>query len=167
MPKNLEKVMAPVKMDFTKWSNEEIISLRVQLDKEFIRRKIRFSVGEIGETIAIDFFNNKPGLDNLQRAQSGTKSVDANSRKGERYSIKTIKEGSKTGTIYPDPINKDKQLVEYILVVLLTEDYELKSLYKFSWKQFLKIRQWDKTMNAWYIPKTIKALSKAEKLYEK
>jgi hypothetical protein len=154
-------------MDFTGRSNEDIISLRVHLDKEFIKRKIRFSVGEIGETIAIDFFNNKPGLDNLQRAQSGTKSVDANSRKGERYSIKTIKEGSKTGTIYPDPINKDKQLVEYILVVLLTEDYELKSLYRFSWKQFLKIRQWDKTMKAWYIPKTIKALSKAEKLYEK
>lgn len=167
MAKNLEKVIAPIKMNLTGMSNEDIISLRVQIEKEFTKRQIKFSVGEIGETIAIDFFNNKPGLDKLQRASTGTKSVDANSRKGERYSIKTIKDGSKTGTIYPDPDNKERQLVEYILIVLLNEDYELKALYRFSWDQFLRVRQWDKTMNAWYIPKTQKAMKAGETIYEK
>lgn len=153
-------------LDFSNSSEDELILLRVSLDKEFIKRKIKFSVGEIGESIAIKFYNNKPGLDNLQRAPPGTKTVDALSRRGERYSIKTIKEGSKTGTIYPDPINRNKQLFEYILIVLLNDDYELESLHCFSWKQFLKVRQWDKTMNAWYIPKTIKALKQGESIYE-
>ena len=150
-----------------KLSDDALISLRIQIEKEFKKRKLKFSAGEIGEILAIDFFNTTPGLHNLQRASTGTKTVDANSKKGERYSIKTIKDGSKSGTIYPDPENKDKQLFEYILLVLLDDDFELKSLHRFSWKQFLEIKQWDKTMNAWYIPKTQKALKLADTLYEK
>ena len=154
------------KIDFQKISDDEIISLRTQLEKEFKKRKIKFTVGEIGETVAISFFNNKPGLDNLQRAPTGTKNVDALSRRGERYSIKTIKDGSKSGTIYPDSETKDKQLFEYLLLVQLNEDFELKALHRFSWNQFLEVRQWDKTMNAWYVPKTQKALTKGECIYE-
>lgn len=163
----LSKITNPPKLDLEGKSNEELISLRVQLEKEFKKRKIKFTVGEIGETIAIDFFNNKPGLDKLQRAPPGTKTADAFSRKSDRYSIKTIQYGIKTGTIYPDPIDKDKQLVEYILIVLLDDDFVLKSLYRFSWKQFIEVRKWDKTMNAWYIPKTQKALIKGECIYKK
>ncbi len=160
------KFIPAVKIDLHDKTEDELVSLRIQLDKEFKTRGIKFNVGEIGETIAINFFNSKPGLDKLQRSSTGTKSVDANSRRGERYSIKTIKDGSKTGTIYPDPDNKERQLVEYILIVLLNEEYELKGLYRFSWEQFLTVRQWDKTMNAWYIPKTLKALKTGESLYE-
>ena len=65
-----------------------------------------------------------------------------------------------------DPENKEKQLFEYILLVILNEDFKLKALYRFSWKQFLEVKQWDKTMNAWYIPKTQKAIKVAESLYE-
>ena len=165
--KSIAKINDPFKIDFKNISDDEIISLRTEIEKEFKRRKIKFSAGEIGETVAVNFFNTTPGLDNLQRAPTGTKTVDALSRKGERYSIKTIKDGSKTGTIYPDPENKNKQLFEYILLVLLDEDFKLKSLYRFSWKQFIKIRQWDKTMNAWYIPKTLKAIKLSDTLYDK
>ncbi len=152
-----------IKLDFDGLSNDELISIRVDLEKEFKKRDIKFNVGDIGETVVIDFFNSKPGLSNLQRAPVGTKYVDALSRSGERYSIKTIKDGSKTGTIYPDPSNKDKQLFEYCVVAQLNDEYELKSLHRFSWEQFVAIRCWDKTMNAWYIPKTQKALSTGEK----
>lgn len=167
MLKKSTKINDPFKIDFKGISDDDIISLRTQIEKEFKHRKIKFSAGEIGETAAVNFFNNTPGLDNLQRAPTGTKTVDALSRKGERYSIKTIKDGSKSGTIYPDPENENKQLFEYILLVLLDEDFKLKSLYRFSWKQFQKVKQWDKTMNAWYIPKTLKAIKSADTLYEK
>ncbi|HMK58885.1 MAG TPA: hypothetical protein VK462_07510 [Nitrososphaeraceae archaeon] len=153
--------------DLTTLSTEEMISLRVRLEKEFKARGVKFSVGEIGETVAIDFFNNTPGLSNLQRAPTGTKNVDALSRNGERYSIKTIKDGSKTGTVYPDPTDKQKQLFEHLLLVQLNEAYELEMLYQFSWLEFTKVRQWDKTMNAWYVPKTQKALKEGEKIYGK
>ncbi|MGN6196945.1 MAG: hypothetical protein ACTHOB_18535 [Ginsengibacter sp.] len=161
------KIKDPFKIDFKTISDDDVIALRTEIEKELKRRKIKFTVGEIGETKAISFFNNTPGLDNLQRAPVGTKNVDALSRKGDRYSIKTIKDGGKSGTVYPDPEIKNKELFEYILLVLLDEDFQLKSLYRFSWKQFLKIRQWDKTMNAWYIPKTQKALKNGESIYEK
>jgi len=160
------KFTPAVKIDLHGKTEDELVSLQIQLHKEFKLRGIKFSVGEIGETIAITFFKNIPSLKNLQRSPRGTKSVDALSRDGERYSIKTIKDGSKTGTIYPDPTDKDKQLFEYLLIVQINDDYELKKLHRFSWKQFLEVRQWDKTMNAWYVPKTLKALKTGESLYE-
>lgn len=154
------------KLNLEKKHDDELISFRIQLDKEFKKRGLKFSVGDIGELIAIKHFNSTAGLSNLLKSPTGTKNVDALSRNGERYSVKTIKDGSKTGTIYPNSENDKTQLFEFILVVILNDDYELQSLHRFSWKQFVKIRQWDKTMNAWYIPKTIKAFQTGECLYE-
>jgi hypothetical protein len=154
-------------IDFSILSTDEIFFLRTQLEKELKKRKIKFNVGEIGETIAISHFNNTAGLDNLLRAPTGTKNVDALSRRGERYSIKTLKDGTKTGTVYPDSEDDTKQLFEYLLLVQLNEDFELNSLHRFSWKQFVETRKWDITMNAWYIAKTKSALGKAEALYER
>jgi hypothetical protein len=119
-------------LNFEKLNNEEIISHRIQIDKEFKKRGIKFNVGDIGEVIAINYFNKTPGLSNLQKAPTGTKNVDALSRNGERYSIKTIKEGNKTGTVYPDKTDKEKQLFEYLLLVQINDDYELYSLHRFS-----------------------------------
>jgi len=154
-------------LNFEKLNNEEIISHRIQIDKEFKKRGIKFNVGDIGEVIAINYFNKTPGLSNLQKAPTGTKNVDALSRNGERYSIKTIKEGNKTGTVYPDKTDKEKQLFEYLLLVQINDDYELFSMHRFSWEQFKKVKQWDKTMNAWYISKSQKALKQGELIYEK
>lgn len=154
-------------LDLKGYTNDEIVSLRIQIEKEFKSRDIKFNVGDIGELLAINFFNNKPGLSNLQKAPTGTKNVDALSRNGERYSIKTIKDGNKTGTVYPDKTDKEKQLFEYLLIVQINDDYELHSLHRFSWEQFNKVKQWDKTMNAWYISKTQKSLNQGELIYEK
>ena len=71
--------------------------------------------------------------------------------KGDRYSIKTFCEGHKTSTIYPDPDDKSKQLFEYLLIVRLNEDWDLKSIYQITWQQFVALRLWDKRMNAWYV----------------
>lgn len=161
------KIIHPGKLDFSGKSDTEIISMRIQIEKEFKKRKIKFSVGEIGETIAIDYFNSTAGFSNLLRAPVGTKNVDALSRNGERYSIKTIKDGNKTGTVYPDTLDKTKQLFEYLLLIQINDDFELQSLHRFSWQQFVDVRQWDKTMNAWYVAKTQKALGRGEKVYEK
>jgi hypothetical protein len=154
------------KIDLEKLSNDQIISFRIELEKELKGRGIKFSPGDIGEKLAIAFFNTKAGLDNLQKTSTGTKSVDAVSRKGDRYSIKTIKEGAKSGTIYPDPNKPNKQLFEYLLLALLDEEFELKSLHRFSWKQFMKIKLWDKTMNAWYVSKSKNTLTHGEEIYK-
>ncbi len=146
-------------------SDDELLSFRIQLDTELTRRGINFSVGEIGEKVAIEYFNSTPGLPNLQEAQKGAKNIDANSRDGDRYSIKTLMKAKKSGTIYPDTAHPDKQLFEYLLIVKLSSDYQLETLHRFSWKAFLQARVWDKRMNAWYIPVSNKRLDTAEKIF--
>lgn len=139
-------------MDIKSLDTDELISLRIEIEREMKVRHIPFSVGEIGEKVAIEYFNSTAGLPKLMASATGTKNVDANSRNGERYSIKALQKGKKTGTIYPDEQNHDRQLFEYLLIVKLSSDFSLDSLHQFTWEQFLKIRAWDKRMSAWYVP---------------
>jgi hypothetical protein len=155
------------KQDLKTLNSDELIELRIEVEREMHSRGISFSVGEIGEKIAIDYFKSTPKLSNLIAAPTGAKNVDALSRNGERYSIKTIQRGHKTGTIYPDDQDRDKQLFEYLLIVKLHSDFTLDALYQFSWKQFLKIRSWDKRMNAWYVSMSKNSLDAGDCLYIK
>lgn len=156
-----------VNVDFKSLNEDELISLRIEVEREMHSRGISFSVGEVGEKIAIEYFKSTPKLSNLLAAPPGAKNVDALSRNGERYSIKTIQRGHKTGTIYPDDQDPDKQLFEYLLIVRLHSDFTLDALYQLSWKQFLKIRSWDKRMNAWYVSMSKNSLDAGVCLFTK
>jgi len=151
----------------SKMDDDELLALRVQVDKELAKRGIPFDVGMLGEKLCISYFNSKPGLPNLLQAPAGAKNVDALSRDGDRYSIKTFKKAKKTGTIYPDDRNHDKQLFEYLVAVHLNQDYELSAIYRYTWDEFLKVRAWDRRMNAWYVPLSSKKLKLAEMIFQK
>lgn len=142
-------------------TDQELLVLRASLDVEMRKRKIAFSVGEVGELLAIEYFKSTSRLPNLQKAPTGTKNVDALSRNGDRYSIKTICKGKKTGTVYPDPANPSKQLFEYLLIVHLTDSWGLKSIQQLTWDVFCEVRSWDKRMTAWYISISNRTLSAA------
>lgn len=148
-------------------SDENLVLLRAKVDSELARRGISFNVGELGEKLAIAYFNSTPGLPNLLRAPAGAKNVDALSRDGDRYSIKAFMRAKKTGTVYPDDVNADKQLFEYLVVVSLDRDYQLSAIYRYSWEQFVKVRAWDKRMNAWYLPLSNRNLKSGELVYRK
>lgn len=80
------------------WTLYAYISLKLK-ERGLVRT--RNIVGERGEFLAIKTYNETPGLAKLQAAPEGTQNVDAISRKGERYSIKTISEpGRLTGVFY-------------------------------------------------------------------
>ena len=145
-------------------SDEDLILLRATLRAEMRKRGIADSVGAIGEQLALDHFRKTPGLPKLQLSPRGTKNVDALSRNGERFSIKTVCEGSKTGTIYPEPDHK-KQLFESMLIVKLNEDWSLESIHQLDWLQFLRARSWDKRMNAWYVAFNKRALSHGTRVF--
>jgi hypothetical protein len=151
-------------IDLTSFSDSQLLRLRAALEAELVRRGKAFSVGEIGEAVAIEYFRLTAGLPPLQKAPAGTKNVDCLSRDGERYSVKTLCRAKKTGTIYPDS-DTDKQLFEYLLVVRLNSQYELAAKYRFSWDQFRTVRSWDKRMAAWYIGASSKTLARAELLF--
>jgi len=132
-------------------SDGDLVLLRASLRAEMRKRGIADSVGAVGEQLAIEHFCKTSKLPKLQLAPRGTKNVDALSRNGDRFSIKTVCEGSKTGTIYPEPDDNNKQLFEHLLIVKLAEDWSLESIHQLAWADFVKVRSWDKRMNAWYV----------------
>lgn len=146
--------------------DEELVLLRASLRAEMRKRGIADSVGAVGEQLAIEHFRKTSGLPKLQLAPRGTKNVDALSRNGDRFSIKTVCDGSKTGTIYPEADDRDKQLFEYVVIVQLAEDWSLESIHQLAWADFVKVRSWDKRMNAWYVAISKRALAAAKLIYQ-
>jgi len=153
--------------DLKKLNDEELVTLRANIETELNKRGISFKVGEVGEKLVISFFNSKPGLPNLLQAPVGAKNVDALSRDGERYSIKTFMKAKKTGTVYPDEMDRDKQLFEYLVVARLDTNYQLFAIYRYPWDDFIRLRAWDRRMNAWYLPLSKKNLDVAEVILNK
>lgn len=143
-------------------SDDQLINLKVDTDAELARRGIKLNVGDRGEKLTIGYFNSTSGLPNLLQAPTGAKNVDALSRDGDRYSIKTFMKAKKTGTIYPDNEDRDKQLFEYLVIARLDDNYQLDSIYRYTWNDFTKVRAWDRRMNAWYVPLSHKNLKLAE-----
>lgn len=152
-------------LELEQMSDEELLLLRAALRAEMRKRGLADSVGVVGEQLAIEHFRKTPGLPKLQPSLRGTKNVDAISRNGERFSIKTVCEGSKTGTIYPESDDPEKQLVEHILVVRLADDWSLKTIHQLSWTNFLTVRAWDKRMNAWYVPISRRMLAASKSIF--
>ena len=77
-------------------STEDIINLYPEILKELKKRKVIETnnlVGEVGQFLAREHYNKNPKLPNLDPAAVGTKHIDAISRKGERYSIKSASSG--------------------------------------------------------------------------
>ena len=157
-------------VDIEKLSTEEIIKLYPKILKELKNRNVIQSknlIGEIGEFLAISYYNKNPNLPNLKRADASTKNIDAISRDGERYSIKSTSTGL-TGTFWglepPDSEKKDKQKFEYVVIVRFDNDYALDSILEISWNQFLEIKRWHSRMNAWNVPVNVSLTQMARKI---
>ncbi len=151
-------------------TNEELWLVYAETEKELKDRglvRTRNIVGERGEFLAIENYNSIAGLPNLQAAPEGTQNVDALSRKGERYSIKTITEpGNTTGVFYgigerDDSITSEKKF-EYVIIVQIFKNYRPKRILELTWEQFLKYKKWHSTMRAWNISITKALISEAK-----
>lgn len=123
--------------------------------------------GERGEFLAIATYNNTAGMPNLQAAPEGTQNVDALSRKGERYSIKTITlPGSTTGVFYgigsPEDAMPPERKFEYIIIVRLDPNYQLHQMIEITWENFLKFKRWHTTMRAWNLSVTEELLKNSK-----
>ena len=79
------------------YDSNELLKIRAKIDAELSSRGISVNVGDLGEYLAIEYFNSTPGLPNLSKAPTGVKNVDALSRDGDRYSIKSFLKAKKTG----------------------------------------------------------------------
>lgn len=143
--------------DLDALSDNELVKLYPQLLRQLKLRGIIRSknvVGDLGERLAIATYNDTPGLPKLQGAPAGTQNVDAISRNGERYSIKTTT-GSGTGVFYGLPLqgsgDAPKQKFEYVIIVRFDDEYQLRGIYELTWDAFLKHKKWQSRMNAWFL----------------
>lgn len=143
----------------------EIISLLKE--KGVIRSKNL--LGDLGEYLAIEHFNTTPGLPNLQAAPTGTQNIDAISRDGERYSIKSTT-GNLTGVFYglepPGSRNIEKQKFEYVLIISFSGNYELQKIIQLNWNQFLNFKKWHKTMRAYNLSLTKRLFDECKILFD-
>jgi hypothetical protein len=140
-------------------SDVDLQRLRAEIAAELKRRGLASSVGEVAEGLALAFFNGTAGRPNLQAAPVNTQ--NALSRKGDRYSIKGIMDARKTGTIYPDKDDREKQLFEYLLIVRIDRNWHLQAIYEIDWATFREVRSWDSRMSAWYVSLAAKTLARA------
>ncbi len=158
---NVSSSLSDLKQKIEKISESDLWSLYAYVALQLKERglvRTRNIVGERGEFLAIETYNKIPGMPKLQAAPEGTQNVDALSRKGERYSIKTISlPGSTTGVFYglSEPGVQEKEgKFEYIIVVVIDKHYDLVKMIELNWAQFLKYRKWHKTMRAWNVSLT-------------
>lgn len=152
---------------------EEIIQLYSMAIKELKRRKIIRTnnvIGDLGEYLAIVHYNKMPGLPNLSPAPVGTENIDAISRKGDRYSIKSTS-GSTTGVFYGlEPKGScvaDVKKFEYVIICKFDDDYELQMILELDWDTFLQNKRWHSRMQAWNLTVTRELLKQCKVVYDR
>lgn len=126
-------------------------------------------VGDIGEYLAIDYYCKTPGLPKLQFAPPSTENIDAISTKGERYSIKSTTNNT-TGVFYglesPEVEECQRQLFEYVLIVVLNDNYQLKRIIQLDWESFMIHKKWHSRMKAWHLTISKKMLADAKIIFD-
>ena len=119
---------------------------------------------------AIEIYNNTPGLPNLAPAPVGTENIDAISRKGDRYSIKSTSNAT-TGVFYgleeAESDVPDRQKFEYVIVCKFDDDYELQAVLEMDWDKFLRNKRWHSRMHAWNLSLTKKLCQQCKIVYKK
>lgn len=141
--------------DLKKLKDNDVISLYSEIVKELKKRNIirtKNVLGELGEYLAIQHYNNTPGLPKLQVAPVGTKNIDAISRDGDRYSIKATSSNT-TGVFTGVNFDKNdvplKQYFEYIIICRFDDNFQLLNIYQVDWQTFIKHKHWHSTMKSW------------------
>lgn len=151
---------------------KELIELYPEILKELKERNVirtKNIIGELGEYMAINYYCTHSNLPNLQAAPIGTQNIDAISKKGERYSIKSTS-STTTGVFYGlNPIGSnesDDKKFEYVIICLFDKTYSLHAIYELSWDVFIRHKKWHSRMNAWYLTVTKDLKSECNVIFE-
>lgn len=160
-------------MDLKALKDEEIVQLYSDAIKELKERNIirtKNVIGDLGEYLAIKTYCNTPGLPNLAYAPVGTQHIDAISRAGERYSIKST---TNTTTGVFTGLNKkgsqaiDRQVFEYVIICKFDDDCKLEAIYEINWETFMKYKRWHTTMGAWNLGITKDLIADSKVIYKR
>jgi len=94
--------------------------------------------------------------------------VDALSRNGEIYSIKTVISRKGTTGSYWDPesIDKNERKFNYLLIVVLDQSYTLDVILQLNWEDFFRFKKYNKRMNNYNISLTKKLFEEVSVIYQ-
>ena len=136
-------------------------------DRGIIRS--RNVMGDLGEYLVIRHYNNTPGLPNLSTAPQGTQNVDALSRRGDRYSIKTTT-GRTTGVFFglndPESGLLEEQKFEYVIIAIFDKNLVLRRINELTWQDFLRYKKWHSRMRAWNLSVTQELLNNTKTIFK-
>ena len=150
----------------------ELISPSSQAYRELKSRGVlrtKNVVGELGEHYAIEYYSKNPKLPSLSIAPITVKNIDALSRNGEIYSIKTIssRKGT-TGSFWDsESIKKNEKKFDFLLIVILDRSFSLDMILELSWNDFFKHKKFNSRMNNYNISVTNKLINDVSVIYEK
>lgn len=160
-------------MNFSGLSDSELIECYGKWLEGLKKRKIirtNNAIGDIGEFLAVNYYNNHSGLPKMQLVMSSSANIDAVSKAGERYSIKTTTTNT-TGVFYgfnpPGKKENHERPFEYVIIVLLNKDYSLKQILELDYSTFLKFKKWQSRMETWYLTVTKKLINESKIIYDK
>lgn len=161
-------------MNIKEIDNNNLISLYSECIKELKQREIirtKNITGELGEYIAVEFYNKNSKLPNLSFAPPSTENIDAISTKGNRYSIKTITNNGAIGVFYGLPPASSNEIstkkFEYVIIVKLNDNFELENILELTWNQFLENKKWHSRMQAWNLSYSKKLINLGNNLFIK
>lgn len=147
--------MEPLLPPLDRLEHSQLVEMFGQIRAELIRRGMTGNLtGEIGELLAVEFYNKTAGLTTLSKAPAGATNFDAVGKDGKRYTIKTVT-GTTTSAFWGLPPPGSEQLPEkvfdFVLLVKLNDSMQLERFGELSWENFLKIKRWNKRMSAWQL----------------
>lgn len=153
-------------------STEDLVKIYSQILAELKQRQVirtKNLIGDMGEYLVIDYYNKTPGLPKLTIAPPGTKSIDAISRDGKRYAIKSTS-STLTGVFYglnpPESSEPNEQIFDYVIIALFGDNFNITRIVELTWLQFLKYKKWHSTMSAWNLTVTKRVLQEGKIIYE-
>lgn len=160
-------------MDLKTLKDEDVIHLYGKTVKELKSRGIirtKNVVGDLGEYLAINYYNSRPDLPNLQTAVISAENIDATGENGEGYSIKSCTRGV-TGVFHglepKGSTNPNKKVFDYAVVCEFNDDYELQRILEISWDNFLKHKIWHSRMQAWNLRVNKDLIADSKIIYQK
>ena len=73
----------------------------------------------------------------------------------------------RTGVFWdPESIKNEDQIFEYLIIVILNDNYNLRKMIKLDWKKFIEFKRYNKIQNNFYVPLTKKLYKNVEVLFE-
>ena len=158
----------------------KLISPSSEAVQELKRRGVlrtKNTVGELGEHYAIELYNKidtrkfvaKRKLPNLTKAGITTKNVDALSRDGKIYSIKTVSSSNGTTGSFWDPegVKNNKKTFDHLAIVILNNEYSVEMILELTRDDFMKHKSYNSRMNNFNISVTKKLIEEFKVIYKK